>query len=170
MATTIWIAYLLINFVLIPLLFLMRHRRWPLVVPIVPRHRYDLLEHGYGWLVTWFTIALLCEPPTTVDATIMARAAGGGLVLVGSAIIAAAVLTLGPNWRIGQDTSDALCAYVTAGIYRYVSHPIYWGMMLVALGQTLLMSGDWRAIVLLAGTALYVVIQGRAELRRWQSA
>ena len=51
-----------------------------------------------------------------------------------------------------------------------LSIPIYWGMMLVALGQTLLMSGDWRAIVLLAGTALYVVIQGRAELRRWQSA
>ena len=39
-------------------------------------------------------------------------------------------------------------------------------MTLVAFGQTTLMSGDRRAIVLLSGTVLYGVIQGRAELRR----
>lgn len=161
MATLVWLTYLSLNFVLIPLLFRIRFRRCPIVVPIFPRNRYDVVEHGYAALIVWFTLSLILGPSPTAGGFL-----GVCLVLIGSAIIAAAVYTLGPNWRIGQDATDASYVHVASRMYRFVSHPIYVGMTLVALGQTILMSYDWRAIVLLSGTTLYGVIQGRAELRR----
>jgi protein-S-isoprenylcysteine O-methyltransferase Ste14 len=88
----------------------------------------------------------------------------------GSGLIVLAVVTLGDSWRIGQDQSDATCAYVTQGPYRFLHHPIYWGMMISAFGQMLLTDGDARGLTLLAGTLTYVLLQGRAESLRWAPA
>ena len=57
--------------------------------------------------------------------------------------------------------------YVAHGPYRFLRHPIYWGMTLSALGQMLLTAGDLRGLILLVGTVAYALLQGRAESRRW---
>src|SRR5205085_11497229 len=87
----------------------------------------------------------------------------------GSGLILWAVATLGSNWRIGQDEGDTTCVHVAEGPYRLVCHPIYWGMAISAFGQMLLTNGDIYGVILLLGTVGYVLVQGRAESRRWSS-
>ena len=73
------------------------------------------------------------------------------------------------HWRIGQDESDTTCAYVAHGPYRFLRHPIYWGMTLSALGQMLPTAGELRGLILLVGTAAYGLLQARAESHRWRN-
>ena len=52
--------------------------------------------------------------------------AGGLIVLaVGSALALWAVLTMGPNWRMGQDETDQSVCYVSHGPFRIFRHLIY---------------------------------------------
>ena len=45
MATLVWLTYLSLNFVLIPLLFWIRSRRCPFVVPMIDPHLHEPLRH-----------------------------------------------------------------------------------------------------------------------------
>jgi protein-S-isoprenylcysteine O-methyltransferase Ste14 len=166
MAAQIWIAYLCFHFVLIPGWFAWRYRRTPYALHWLPRNRYDLGESAYGLVVTGYTVALMHGTLPQPHWPAIALAS----VIAGSGLIVLAVVTLGDSWRIGQDQSDATCAYVTQGPYRFLHHPIYWGMMISAFGQMLLTDGDARGLTLLAGTLTYVLLQGRAESLRWAPA
>lgn len=90
-------------------------------------------------------------------------------VIAGSGLILWAVATLGSNRRIGQDEGDTTCVRVAEGPYRLVCHPIYWGMAISAFGQMLLTNGESYGAILLFGTVGYVLVQGKAESRRWSS-
>ena len=80
-----------------------------------------------------------------------------------------AVATFGSNWRIGQDEHYPACMYVRYGPYRFVRHPIYWGMTISALGQMLLTNADIRGLILLVNMTTYDLVQGRAESHRWSN-
>jgi protein-S-isoprenylcysteine O-methyltransferase Ste14 len=90
-------------------------------------------------------------------------------VTAGSALIVWAVATLGGSWRIGQDEGDMTCVNVAHGPYRFLRHPICWGMAISAFGQMLLTAGDLRALILLVGTIAYALLEGRAGSRRWSN-
>jgi protein-S-isoprenylcysteine O-methyltransferase Ste14 len=162
-AVATWITYLCVHFALVPGWFAWRHRRSPYALQWLPRNGYDLGESAYGLLVAGYTIAVLLGPPTEPRWTVLAVAC----VIAGSGLIVWAVATLGGSWRIGQDVDDTTCVYVARGPYRFLRHPIYLGMIISALGQTLLTAADTRGLILLVGTVAYALFQGRAESRRW---
>lgn len=163
MAVATWIAYLCVHFVLVPGWFGWRYRRPAYALRWLPRNGYDLVESAYGLLVVGYTIAVLFGPLTEPRWTVVAVAC----VIAGSGLIVWAVATLGGSWRIGQDEGDATCVYVTHGPYRFLRHPIYWGMTISAFGQMLLTAGDLRGLILLVGTVAYTLLQGRAESHCW---
>ena len=151
MARVTWLSYLVFAFGVMPLAFYVRFGRSPVVFPVQPRNWYDVFEYLYGLLLVVFTTALLGYPsPSARGAWI-----GFALLLLGVALQWWSVHSLGPHWRIGQDTSDASCAFVRAGPYRVFAHPIYLSMCLVALGQAVIMGWDWRSLSLVIGNFIY---------------
>jgi protein-S-isoprenylcysteine O-methyltransferase Ste14 len=163
MAVAVWIAYLCVHFVLVPGWFAWRYQRLPYALRWLPRNGYDLRESAYGFLVGGYTVAVLLGPLTEPRWTVLALAC----VIAGSGLIVWAVASLGGSWRIGQDEGDTTCVYVTRGPYRFLHHPIYWGMTISAFGQMLLTACEMRGLILLVGTVTYVLLQGRAESHRW---
>lgn len=164
MALVSWLVYLAVHFFLLPAVFRLRYGRSCWAVPLIPRCRYDLFEHLYGLLVAGFTMSLFFAHFRTTTALLP----GLALMVAGSAIIAWAVWTLGPHWRIGQDASDSSCQYVRAGPYRLIEHPIYVGMTISAVGHCLAFR-SLPGLMLVAGTAIYCLIQRSSERNRWRS-
>src|SRR4051794_5753534 len=107
MAVTAWLVYLGVHFILMPAWFACRFRRSPYALHWVPRNGYDLAESAYGLMVVGYTTALLmnllCEPRWPV-AALACHVAGSGFIVW-------AEVSLGGNWRIGQDEGDAACSY-----------------------------------------------------------
>jgi protein-S-isoprenylcysteine O-methyltransferase Ste14 len=165
MAAAVWFAYLCVHFVVVPGWFALSYRRSPYALHLLPRNTYDVGESMYGLLVVGYTVAVAIDPHTRPRWTVVAVAC----VVAGSALIVWAVATLGKSWRIGQDEIDSTCVYAAHGPYRFLRHPIYWGMTLSALGQMLLTDCDVRGLTLLLGTVAYALLQGHAESRRWRS-
>ncbi len=46
------------------------------------------------------------------------------------------------------------------GPYRFVRHPIYWGVTISAFGLMLLSGADMRGLIVLVGTVAYALFQG----------
>ena len=164
-AVAAWYGYLIVHFALAPGWFGWRYRRLPYVLKWWPRNGYDFIESAYGLLVIGYTFAVsighFTEPHWIILPLIC--------IVVGSGLILWSVVTLGRNWRIGQDASDNSCIHVTNGPYRFLRHPIYCGMTISALGQTLLSNCDLSGMILAGGTVAYVFFQSRAESRRWSN-
>jgi protein-S-isoprenylcysteine O-methyltransferase Ste14 len=165
MAVAVWLVYVCFHLILVPSCFALRYRRSPFVWRWLPQNGYDIGEWAYGLLVIGYTLAIMFGPPIESHLTVFALA----FVIGGSALILWAVATLGSHWRIGQDEGDRACLYVSGGPYRFVRHPVYWGMAAAAFGQMLLTNGDIRGLILFAGTVSYVLLQSRAESRRWRN-
>ncbi|MEM9372862.1 MAG: methyltransferase [Planctomycetota bacterium] len=158
-----WLGYLILSFVLIPLLFVLRHRRSPFVVRIPPADRYGWIEAIYACTLIGYTAWLLVLPPAAPAHAI----AGWMMFVAGALLVTCAVLAMGPSWRIGQDPDDTGVEQITSGLYGSIAHPIYAGMILVAAGVSLLDDRMPRSVLLLALTALYTLIQSAAENARW---
>ena len=165
MAAATRFAYLCVHFMVIPGWFARRYRRSPYALHLLPRNAYDVGESAYGLLVVGYTVAVAIGPHARPRWTVVAVAC----VVAGSALIVWAVAALGGSWRIGQDEGDTTCVYVAHGPYRFLRHPIYWGMTISAFGQMLLTAGDLRGLTLLVGTVVYALLQGLAESRRWRN-
>ncbi|MEM1330516.1 MAG: hypothetical protein AAGG07_08145 [Planctomycetota bacterium] len=158
-----WSAYLVLAFGVAPLLFRIRFRRWPFVPPRLDE--YSIVEVIYATLLGVYTAWLWLDPapvPVRPPFGWLFYSAGAGLVLLSS-------WSMGKSWRIGQDASDPDVEHVATTLQRWLSHPIYVGLVLLALGQCLLDGRDaWpRSMLLLGSTMTYVLVQGRAEARRW---
>src|SRR5262249_36967336 len=104
---------------------------------------------------------LLVPLPGTLGARLFPPSAP--VVAVGLALELASVLfsiwarrALGRHWS-GAITTKVDHELVRTGPYRWVRHPIYSGMFGLSLG-TLLVAGEWRALV---GMALLIVAFGR---------
>jgi protein-S-isoprenylcysteine O-methyltransferase Ste14 len=123
-----------------------------------PARLPDLGSRGEGWVALQVASLLGLAVAASVgrpwpDAGTPLRVATGALVLIAGAVLASAgSRTLGssltplPRPREGASFRDD-------GVYRLVRHPIYGGVLLIAVGVSLLTSP-----VALAPTALLVVL------------
>lgn len=152
------------------LLPLLRHRlrtgEWALVVhrAVDPLQRYVGRAFGLALVaVTLWTAALVVlgpealhvsEPPAWVSGL---GWAAYGLSLL---LVVAAQATMGESWRIGID--DRRTALVARGIYRWVRHPIYAGMMGLVLALLLLAPSPWTLLALPL-VAFPIGVQARLE-------
>jgi protein-S-isoprenylcysteine O-methyltransferase Ste14 len=68
------------------------------------------------------------------------------LALAGAALVLRSRAELGPAWSLAPQ-ADQATGFVTTGPYRLVRHPIYLGLVLLALGEALAF-GSWPALVI----------------------
>lgn len=149
---------------------LVRHRRrtgaWALVV----RRGSGAVEN----LVRWWMVGLLAAAgtwavlvPSLSAARLGAWAVpvalswlGAGLIVAALALVVVAQAHMGGSWRIGID--DAPTSLVTSGLFRWMRHPIYTGILLLGAGVVLLTPSPWTLGGALLGYLL-VAIQARLE-------
>ncbi|MEM1071921.1 MAG: methyltransferase [Planctomycetota bacterium] len=162
-ARHVWIGYLLIGFVAVPIVFVIRYRRSPFVARVPPSDTYGWIEALYAVSLSVYTAWLLALPP----ALPVAPVAGFALAILGLAVVLTGSIQLGPHWRIGQDRSDLSTERVTGGLYRVLPHPIYAGLILVGAGVALLDDSLPRAALMMAGTGLYTLVQSGEEAKHW---
>ncbi len=164
LARITWIAFAICALVVVPSVFYLRYHRWPVLSRFPPKNAYSIGNFLYGLAQAAYTAMLLFGAAPQPFST-----AGGLIVLaVGAALAVWAVVTLGPNWRIGQDPSDRTVFFVSRGPFRFMRHPIYVGLVIISAGQGLLTGFDGRTLLLVVASAAYLVVQGRAESRYWE--
>ena len=163
LARITWLMFALSALVVAPGVFYLRFRRWPILSSFPPRNVYSLVNFLYGIAQAAYTALLLLGTEPKPFST-----AGGLIVLAGGSTLALwAVLTMGPNWRMGQDEMDQSVCYVSHGPFRIFRHPIYVGLVIIAVGQGLLTGFDGRALLLIVASVTYALVQGHAESRYW---
>jgi protein-S-isoprenylcysteine O-methyltransferase Ste14 len=128
---------------------------------------------GQGGLVDWWDrlapILLIFWPACWVWAamgnTPVADGARGALGLllsgVGTAFTVASIFLMGRAWRIGIDPSNR-SELAEDGPYRWIRHPIYSGMLLVAVGNALLIPHP-AVFAVAAASCLGFAFQARRE-------
>lgn len=87
----------------------------------------------------------------------------GGLALIsgGVSLYVLGLVTMGSSWRIGIDT-DRPGPLVTRGVFGFVRHPLYCGILAAALGMAML-TADVLAIAATAAIWTTVPLQARLE-------
>ena len=132
------------------------------------RVKKDLRRHGFLWisvsvrlLIAVAVVLLLRLPPVlrVVQRLALAhpaiKAIGAALCVAGVAIAIWARANLGANWseRPAIKKGHEL---VTSGPYRFVRHPIYFGMLLAMLGTSLISGIPGLLVLVVFGTiAIY---------------
>jgi protein-S-isoprenylcysteine O-methyltransferase Ste14 len=105
---------------------------------------------------------LLFSGSSAGSAALLVASLGALLGLAGGAVVVRSRAELGPAWSL-VPKADEGTGLVTTGPYRRVRHPIYFGLLLFALGEALAF-GSWPAVVLvLSGIAPTFVCRARAE-------
>jgi len=93
--------------------------------------------------------------------TLVSGLVGDALALAGLVIMLWARVTLGRNWSGGVVLKEEH-ELVTRGPYRFVRHPIYSGLLLLALGWAVWRGRTW-ALVGFAATLTLLWVKARAE-------
>jgi methyltransferase len=96
-------------------------------------------------------------------------AAALALLLAGQFLRYAAIRTLGPRWTVRVLTLPG-AAPVDKGIYRYIRHPNYVGVILELAAVPLLHTAYLTAILFSAANAILMVVRIRAEERALQES
>jgi protein-S-isoprenylcysteine O-methyltransferase Ste14 len=85
---------------------------------------------------------------------------GIAFVIIGFALVIAAQANMGSSWRIGID--NAPTTLVTTGLFRWVRHPIYTGILAVVVGIAGLTPSPWTICGALLAYVL-IAMQSRLE-------
>jgi protein-S-isoprenylcysteine O-methyltransferase Ste14 len=130
-----------------------------------PRHRGG----GRGPVVAnlaafglFFPSLLIFHGSANGFVTLLLASSGSLLAVAGAALVIRSRVELGPAWsflpKAGQETG-----LVTTGPYRLVSHPIYLGFALLAMGEALAFA-SWPAfLIVLSGIVPTFAWRARAE-------
>jgi len=110
-----------------------------------------------------FFFSLLIFPSSAEASMVLPVALSGCLLaLAGAALVLRSRAELGPAWSF-VPKADRGTGLVTTGPYRLVRHPIYLGLALVALGESLAF-GSWSALmIVLSGIVPTFGWRARAE-------
>jgi protein-S-isoprenylcysteine O-methyltransferase Ste14 len=168
-AQATWLIYAGVFYIAWTLGFRWRYGRWPLAYRLRPRGiseaMYSLNDLGLNISLVAYTAWLLLGSTPESKSTF----AGVTLVVIGAGLRLWTVLTLGPNWRMGQDDVDQSVHYIAAGPYRFLSHPINLALVIVAMGQAFLTGFDARAWFLVVTAVAYYAAQAKAEHDFWKT-
>jgi protein-S-isoprenylcysteine O-methyltransferase Ste14 len=88
-------------------------------------------------------------------------AAAGALGTAGLGVLILSALNLGRSLTAMPNPAER-ATLKTTGLYRFVRHPLYAGLLALVLGRTV-SSGSWTKAAL--GAALFALILGKA---RWE--
>ncbi len=163
LARSVWVCCLACSYLFLPVVYRLRFGRWPYAYDVRRRDFYTVVDLAYGGALVAYTVVLLFGPPPDPVTTI------GGLAttVAGLSLQLWAVLAMGKNWRFGQDPRDEGVECISRGPFRWLRHPIYVSLLVLAVGQGLLVGVDRRSLLLLAATLVHYVLQSRCETRRW---
>ncbi len=160
-----WASYLVLAFAVIPSLFRCRYGRWPYAYPLRRADAYLWTDLAFGALTIGLAFYLFLADPRSGSAA--AHRAGLALGLIAIAIMIRAILSLGPAWRIGQDRSETHLARIATGPYRVLRHPIYLGLILLAIAIVMMAGATIYTSLFALATIAYSLIQAHREDRRW---
>lgn len=159
--------------------FRVRYGRWPMAYSMPPRDAYTWIDMGlsaamwgyFAWCVAlaWPIISQWTRSGAPAAPIRPGVWMGLAVVSLGAALRIWTLITLGPNWRMGQDERDTAHAFVATGPYRVMKHPINTATAIVALGQVGLTQGSWAAWCLLGVALAYHKAQGAAEVAFWNA-
>jgi len=110
-----------------------------------------------GLLVAFFT----ADPGHHWAAPAWLVAAAGALGTAGLGVLILSALNLGRSLTAMPNPAER-ATLKTTGLYRFVRHPLYAGLLALVLGRTV-SSGSWTKAAL--GAALFALILGKA---RWE--
>jgi protein-S-isoprenylcysteine O-methyltransferase Ste14 len=163
-ARVFWALYLVLAFGIAPAIFRLRFGRWPFAYPLRRADSYLWIDFAYGAATIAFTACLFLAEPVEGWSPIAGLVLGVLAVLLGGW----AIIAIGPSWRIGQDRAEIGIARVMSGPYRHVRHPIYVGLILLSIAMLLMAGPAPCTITFACATAVYALIQGWNENRRWR--
>ena len=155
---------------LIVVLPVVRQRIRTGVWAVVVRDSSTSVESFVRWATTGFFIAIgawTVLVPAAGTSSVGAWTVPGpalwtglGVIAAGFAIIVVAQAQMGASWRIGID--DEPTPLVTTGLFRWVRHPIYTGVLAIVIGVTCMTPAPWTIAGLVVGYIL-IAIQSRLE-------
>lgn len=143
-----------------------RHRVFALVVQKAQDPLGRFVGRGFGVgvaaIAAWSALYALVGPePLGVWAVPLAVRAAGSLVAVaGLALVLVAQAQMGASWRIGID--DVRTGLIDGGVYRWVRHPIYTGLLAMLVGVVGLTPSAW-SLMGAGWIASLIVVQARLE-------
>jgi protein-S-isoprenylcysteine O-methyltransferase Ste14 len=112
-----------------------------------------------------FGVPFLAGRYGTLDPRGASRWLGAALTALGTGLMAAGAIVLGPNLTPATEPLPE-GQLVTRGIYRVVRHPIYLGVSLLFAGYGFLRGGWWAGGAVLAISLTYFERKARVE-ERW---
>jgi len=140
------------------LLFTIRYAYWRASEPQAHQAKPRLKAAGrrervIRWVSSLLAILVYVQvlglPLLSFHPSLILQFIGFGFVAYGFATSMAARRTLGANWAHGAEYQiKSGHELITAGIYRYVRHPIYTGIFISIIGAELV-AGSWLWLVLL---------------------
>ena len=157
-------------FVLALLLPLVRHRirtgEWAIVMHRAADPFQQFVGRAFGLallgVALWTGAYAVWGPQSlhVVEAPAALERLGWALFAISLLLVVTAQATMGVSWRIGIDNRRT--ELVALGIYRWVRHPIYTGMMGLLLALVLLAPSPWTLLALPL-VALPIGVQARLE-------
>jgi protein-S-isoprenylcysteine O-methyltransferase Ste14 len=110
-----------------------------------------------------FLISLFVDPTGLRDSSALTLAAFGALVsIAGAVLVLRSRAALGAAWSLVPN-ADQSTGLITSGPYARVRHPIYSGLVLVALGQALAFGSRAAVLVVLLAMLPTFAWRARAE-------
>jgi protein-S-isoprenylcysteine O-methyltransferase Ste14 len=107
-----------------------------------------------------YVVSLLVFSGSSAGFAALLRASAGALLgLAGAAVVVKSRGELGPAWSF-VPRADQGMRLVTTGPYRLVRHPIYFGLLLFAIGEALAF-GSWPALM--------IVLSGIGPTLAWRA-
>lgn len=124
-------------------------------------HRAPLVANLAAFGV-FFALLVMFSGSAEASLALPLALSGCILAVVGATIVQRSRAELGPAWSL-VPKADQSTGLVTTGPYRFVRHPIYLGLALLAMGQALAF-GSWPAfLIVLFGVVPTFAWRGLAE-------
>lgn len=127
-------------------------------------------KRGEGWVIGQFVIGIAVAASalvTRIEVPLAVRLFGVVLMGIGGLLVAAGALHLGENLSVMPKPKEQGHSLVTSGVYGFVRHPIYAGVILGAFGWSLFW-GTLLGVALSVALFVWLDLKSRRE-EKWLS-
>ena len=117
---------------------------------------------NFGAFILFFIALAVFSGSSEAPRAVLMALSGCSLAVAGVAVVLRSRAELGSAWSL-VPRADRARGLVTTGPYRFVRHPIYLGLILVALGQSLAFGNRAALLVVVLAVVPTFVWRARAE-------